>query len=530
MLFMRFFTTMYKAASRHPALETFRDHLLVVLGVVLALFLLQPTSVIATTTTNGSPTPTPTPSPTPTVVKQFKSEVVSTNATINLSQYFSNIPVASSNNVLSNTVLVNSSMGNFYIQLFPTNAPKTVANFLEYVNTGTYTNLFIHRSVPGFVIQTGGFYADSSLDSVPTFETVNSEFGIPNTAGTVAMALVGTDSNSATGQWFINLTNNTSILDATNTSGNPPFTVFGQVIGNGMSVVDAIAALPIDDFTGPPLYFGNGAFSTVPLQNWTDTNSIALDNIVSITNILTLPYFAVSSNTNEYLAQIQGTNLIVRYVGIKGNYPSNPVTITAYASDTNGHIASSSFEVSNQKLYQTINFPNIYASYTNGSFSFPSFPTASSGLGVSVVLKSGPAIISNGQLRLTGVGVVTLSASQTGNAIYYPAPPATGYLIIGEASQTITFPKIPNITNYTTASSFTLAASNYPVSSSALPVTLTVGAGPATYNSKTRTVTVNGTGTVSLVASQSGNANFYAAQPVINSFTVTPKPTPTPSP
>jgi cyclophilin family peptidyl-prolyl cis-trans isomerase len=146
-------------------------------------------------------------------------------------------------------VRMRTSLGAIDIQLYDTEAPKTVTNFLNYVNSGAYSNSFIHRSVPGFVIQGGGFTFDSTLNKfndIPINAPIKNEFSSTrsNLRGTIAMAK-GATADSATNQWFFNLADNTVspyYLDQ-NTGG---FTVFGKVIGNGMQVVDAIATVPIN--------------------------------------------------------------------------------------------------------------------------------------------------------------------------------------------------------------------------------------------------------------------------------------------
>src|SRR5690606_25761942 len=93
--------------------------------------------------------------------------------------------------------------------------PKTVENFLAYVNAGAYTDSIIHRSVPGFVVQGGGFEFTGALPPVVITQkpAVINEPLFSNVRGTIAMAKVGNDPNSATNQWFINLDNNSGNLD-----------------------------------------------------------------------------------------------------------------------------------------------------------------------------------------------------------------------------------------------------------------------------------------------------------------------------
>lgn len=178
------------------------------------------------------------------------------------------------------TARLQTTLGVVDIQLFDSAAPRTVANFLAYVNSGAYDNSFIHRSVPGFVIQGGGYTlgsAPNSTNPVPALPPVVNEFSVTrsNLRGTIAMAKVGGDPNSATSQWFINLANNSVILDGQNGG----FTVFGKVLGNGMDIIDAIAALPIVD--------ASSAFSELPLAtprtttNYQRTNFVMLDKVSS---------------------------------------------------------------------------------------------------------------------------------------------------------------------------------------------------------------------------------------------------------
>jgi cyclophilin family peptidyl-prolyl cis-trans isomerase len=147
----------------------------------------------------------------------------------------------------------------FDLELFGAKAPLTVRNFLNYVESGRYNATIIHRSVPGFVIQGGGFVLKgNTIESVKTDAAVRNEPGISNLRGTVAMAKLGNDPNSATSQWFINLVDNSAILDGQNGG----FTVFGRVLGNGMAVADRIAGYSRYNATE----FLGGAFGELPLR------------------------------------------------------------------------------------------------------------------------------------------------------------------------------------------------------------------------------------------------------------------------
>src|SRR6266498_978218 len=130
------------------------------------------------------------------------------------------------------------SLGRMDVELFDQDKPETVRNFLLYTYSGAYSNSFLHRCVPGFVVQGGGFAVTNPLGTnrfsafleVTNFGRLTNEFlvgpRLSNTFATIAMAKVGGDTNSATGQWFFNLGDNSANLD----SQNGGFTVFGRVI------------------------------------------------------------------------------------------------------------------------------------------------------------------------------------------------------------------------------------------------------------------------------------------------------------
>lgn len=180
--------------------------------------------------------------------------------------------LCSANQVFANTIVtLETNRGSIQIELFDYETPVTVANFLAYVNRGDYNGSFLHRSVPGFIVQGGGFRYNpetGNADAIETDPPIINEFRRSNVRGTVAMAKLSGNPDSATSQWFVNLADNSSNLD----NQNGGFTVFGEVIGNGMAVVDDIAGLPINNF--------GGAFTDVPTINFTGT--ITSDIFVTI--------------------------------------------------------------------------------------------------------------------------------------------------------------------------------------------------------------------------------------------------------
>ena len=143
--------------------------------------------------------------------------------------------------VSAQTVKLTTTQGDIRIALDAAKAPKSVANFVQYVKAGHYNGVIFHRVIENFMIQTGGFNA--KLDQKPTKAPIplESRNGLLNVRGSVAMARTG-DPNSATAQFFINTVDN-AMLDAENSRDGNGYAVFGQVI-EGMDVVDKIRALP----------------------------------------------------------------------------------------------------------------------------------------------------------------------------------------------------------------------------------------------------------------------------------------------
>lgn len=182
------------------------------------------------------------------------------------------------------TVQFQTVMGDFEVNLYDETTPETVANFLRYIEDDAYELTFFHRSVPDFVIQGGGYVYDEEEDepvAVKTYDPVVNEPKWSNRRGTIAMAKRGNEESSATSQWFINLAHNHENLDRQ--SGG--FTVFGEVVGDGMKVVDAIAELDRFRF--------RGAFDNLPLRDFGEDEIEEeiipnLDHLVIVHNILVL--------------------------------------------------------------------------------------------------------------------------------------------------------------------------------------------------------------------------------------------------
>lgn len=136
-------------------------------------------------------------------------------------------------------VLLETTSGDILIELFPDKAPKTVENFLTYVDEGFYNNTIFHRVIPGFMIQGGGM--DARMREKATHEPVSNEAdnGLKNERGSLAMARTS-DPHSASAQFFINLVDNDFLNFRAPTVDGWGYCVFGSVT-EGMEVVDKIA-------------------------------------------------------------------------------------------------------------------------------------------------------------------------------------------------------------------------------------------------------------------------------------------------
>lgn len=130
-----------------------------------------------------------------------------------------------------------TSLGDFVVELYPDDAPVTVANFLQYVDDGHFAGTVFHRVIPGFVIQGGGMTEDMSQKKTRAPIENEAGNGLRNLRGTLSMARTS-DINSATSQFFVNLADN-AFLDHQGPR-NYGYAVFGKIVG-GMDVVDAIA-------------------------------------------------------------------------------------------------------------------------------------------------------------------------------------------------------------------------------------------------------------------------------------------------
>lgn len=186
-------------------------------------------------------------------------------------------PLFAANTTVRMEIGYGTNRGTVDIELYDDQAPKTVSNFLHYAGRGDYNYTIIHRSVPGFIIQGGGFNLFQLPDHIMVDPPVQNEFSPSrsNVRGTIAMAKLDGNPDSATSEWFFNLSDtNAANLD----SQNGGFTVFGRVIA-GMNVVDDIASLQVLDHSA-----AGQAFGELPVINY-DSSGLTAENLVVETSI-----------------------------------------------------------------------------------------------------------------------------------------------------------------------------------------------------------------------------------------------------
>ena len=320
-------------------------------------------------------------------------------------------------------VQFDTNLGGINIELLASDAPGTVQNFLNYAEDGDYDNSVFHRSLADFIVQGGGFtILDNVVSEIPTDDPIPNEFSLSNLRGTVAMAKLGNDPDSATSQFFFNVSDNSENLD----NQNGGFTVFARAIGSSMDVVDDINALATFDVSASL----GGAFGEVPLLNPTLTEENLIKSMtISVVSIYPddsdqpaiLAFAAESSDSDLVSATITGSTLQIAVMGSS----SGSATITVTATDTHENSVESSFAVSvtgGGSASQSITFNEI-GDRTYGVDRVSLAANATSGLPVSFAVVSGPGLLNpDNTLSVTGPGAITVSASQAGDAQFDAAP------------------------------------------------------------------------------------------------------------
>jgi cyclophilin family peptidyl-prolyl cis-trans isomerase len=395
------------------------------------------------------------------------------------------------------------------VQLSDSVTPQTVANFLAYVNAGLYNNTIIHRSVSAFIVQGGGFSNASGLPAINTFSAVVNEFandfaaasnGPVNIRGTIAMAKLSGDPNSATDQWFINLADNSSNLD----NQNGGFTTFGTVVGTGMNVFDTITTLPQTNLGDP--------FTNLPLAG-DGTGSYA--NLVTLTYATAESTYTITGNTNPSLfssVSVVGSQLQLNYA--PDQVGSADITVTA--TDFNGHILTDTFTAS--VTQPAIGVTDGGTTLTDSQATADSLGSAAQGATVSKTLR----VTNNGNADLT----FTAPTVPTGYMITSPADLSAVTVTPGNFVD-IVVSSVATNTGGTTTGTLVLNSNDPDVAAFHIPLTYTVLSKQATvsYNSGSLT---NGQSSavnfgsssaasfpVTLVVKNTGNSTLTLSAPTL---------------
>ena len=273
-----------------------------------------------------------------------------------------------------------------------------------------------------------------------------------------------------------------------------------------LSDVDGgVVALREEDIQVPDVFITNPTFSSI-YTNKTSTVSLGggSDDNIGVTAI-------TWANNRGGSGQVSAP-LDNWYVPSIALYPgTNLLTVTAYDAAGNAGTDTLAVVYQTAKQNQTITFQSI-TNHTFGDAPIPLVAAASSGLPVTFSVISGSASISSNLLTLTGAGAVTVEANQSGNDLFNPATPVDVSFNVASANQSITFAPLPD--KSAGDAPFALTATT----SSGLPVYFSILSGPAIIN--TNTLTLVGSGTVTVVAYQPGNSNYNAAATVQQSFNV----------
>jgi cyclophilin family peptidyl-prolyl cis-trans isomerase len=275
--------------------------------------------------------------------------------------------------IVGSVVKFDTVMGAFYAELYDiakgsrAAAPLSTAHFLNHVNNNllpgstttrfsSYDNTLIHRVDTNVGVIQGGGFAYPGFTTQPQGPTVANEYSAtrPNTRGTIAFAKVGGNPNSATNQWFINTKDNTTVLGPANNGG---FTTFGQVLGSGMTVVDAIAALPTVSGTSLNPSIG----TQLPLRN-TPPSGTGPNNVVLVNSISEVPevlFTATSSNAALVHTAVNDGQLVLNFGSQTGT-----ATITIRATAHTGEFTEATFTVN---VGAAVNPPTVTALNTSGA-------------------------------------------------------------------------------------------------------------------------------------------------------------------
>lgn len=326
-------------------------------------------------------------------------------------------------------VRLSTTKGNLDVVLYTTQTPTTVANFRAY----NYADTIFHRAPTGFVVQGGGYRIAASpdvFDSVTRLAPVVNEPGISNLHGTVAMAKVGDDPNSATSEFFFSLGNNSLNLD----NQNGGFTVFGRLSTPSLNVLGALAAVPTssygvklreDGVTTPSA--ANFVFSDIPIQETPLPSTINQANLMKITSVTDLPIltYAITTTPDSSVATatLNGMDLQITAAG------PGTTSLIITATDVDANIAQQTVTINVGQLPATVTLDSATLAQTyNGSERIVTATTTPAGLNVAVTYEGSSTPPTNAG---TYAVLATIVDAQYGGS-------ASGTLVVAKAAATLT--------------------------------------------------------------------------------------------
>ena len=354
-------------------------------------------------------------------------------APINLQNFFE---VA---DIHGQVVQFRTTSGSFNLEMLPAAAPQSVANFLTYVNGSRYANTIVHRSDQNLgVIQGGGYFINTAVPlnvlRITADPPITLEYNLPNTRGTIAMARTGA-LNSATSEWFINTNDNTTTLGQANGGG---YAVFGRVTGSGMTVVDAIHALPVFGFASP--------FNQLPLAGYAGTPTpVVVANLIVMDAAQAIPIFpATAGQTSVVSFSVANTNPSVITAAVSGSTlnialaagQTGSADLTVTATDTNGNAVSDTFRITVTAVGPDIAVgqPAGTDLADGGSRAFPPVSVGGSADLVFTITNLG-----SGNLTLTGAQKVAVDGANANEFSVTAQPVSPVAAISGSANFTVRF-------------------------------------------------------------------------------------------
>jgi len=443
-----------------------------------------------------------------TVTSQIPAQTLQTNSaavSLSLGNYFNDPTIATGDTVVNLQTNLPSPYNSIPLELTTTTTPQTVANFLDYINSGEYADNAIYRAISGFIIQGGGYKTDGTpINVLGTLQGESSTATYNNSTGTIAMAL-STGPNSGTDAWFINLTNNTELDD---TSDGGPFTAFGKTIYNGLSTAEYLTTLPLEDDTGVGAFDAAniGEAPSLPVLGGTNgatVSSVPANDLVSTTPVVVpggLTYTVTSTNSAVVSASVSGASLSVAPVA------TGTAMVTVTATDLGGGTASSSFAVT--VAPQTVVLPTLSVSNASGTAGTNSqivFP---------VTLSSAASVATTLDYTLTAGTAPSTDFTATASTLSIPAGATTASIPVTLVGDSTGVAESFTLTLSSLSSDATFANSALTESATGTINPASVVTGPAatttTLTASSPVVALNGPDTFTATVSSTGTSSAPA--------------------